>query len=59
MKHLHRVSVLLLVFVSSIAIAQNTTQPESGKFQLHKFEQAIGEENYTITPEGQALTLKD
>ncbi len=59
MKHLHRVSVLLLVFACTFALAQNTSQPETGKFQLHKFEQAIGEENYTITPASQTLTLKD
>lgn len=31
---------------------------ETGKFLLHKFEQAIGEETYTIAHEGGTLTLK-
>jgi imidazolonepropionase-like amidohydrolase len=31
---------------------------ESGKFRLHKFEQVIGEETYTITRDGGTLTLK-
>jgi imidazolonepropionase-like amidohydrolase len=31
---------------------------ETGKFRLHKFEQAIGEETYTITHDGGTLTLK-
>ena len=56
MNRLHRLGVLL-VFSSSILIAQNPPA-QSGKFQLHKFEQPIGEESYTITPDGNALTLK-
>ena len=31
---------------------------ETGKFRLHKFEQPIGEETYTITREAGTLTLK-
>ena len=31
---------------------------EVGKFRLHKFEQSIGEETYTITPDHGELTLK-
>jgi len=31
---------------------------ETGKFRLHKFEQAIGEETYTITHDAGTLTLK-
>ncbi len=31
---------------------------ETGKFRLHKFEQPIGEETYTITHDGGTLTLK-
>ena len=31
---------------------------DSGKFRLHKFEQAIGEETYIITREAGSLTLK-
>ena len=30
---------------------------ESGKFRLHKFDQAIGEENYEITSDGELLLL--
>ena len=56
MNRLHRLGVLL-VFSSSILIAQNPPA-QSGKFQLHKFEQPIGEESYTITPDGNTLTLK-
>ncbi len=63
LKEFHRVNrlhrVLLLLVLSPAALfAQATPQKEAGKFQLHKFEQAIGEENYTITPDGNALTLK-
>src|ERR1700761_63321 len=30
---------------------------EQGKFTLHKFEQPIGEETYTVTPDGDALSV--
>ena len=59
MKPLHRVFVLLLLFFPAAAFGHNSPQAETGKFRLHKFEQAIGEEDYTITPAGQTLTLKD
>jgi imidazolonepropionase-like amidohydrolase len=60
LKPRHCVFVLLLTLaLFSSVFAQNTPQSETGKFQLHKFEQAIGEENYTITPAGQTLNLKD
>jgi len=55
---LHRVCLLLLALSPAILVAQAAPQKEAGKFQLHKFEQAIGEENYTITPDGNTLTLK-
>ena len=60
MDHLRRVSVclLLVVLCSAVLLGQTSASPESGKFVLHKFEQAIGEETYTITPEGATLTLK-
>jgi cytosine/adenosine deaminase-related metal-dependent hydrolase len=46
-------SVLLLVlFVQAPALSQ------TGKFTLHKFEQAIGEESYTISHEGDALRMQ-
>jgi len=54
-----RACLLLLLAVSpALLIAQAAPPGETGKFVLHKFEQAIGEENYSITPEGNALTLK-
>ncbi len=56
MNSLRRACLLLLVLCPAILIAQ--ASPESGKFRLHKFEQAIGEENYTITPDGGSLNLK-
>jgi imidazolonepropionase-like amidohydrolase len=55
---LHRVCFLLLALSPAILFAQAAPQNEAGKFRLHKFEQDIGEENYTITPDGNALTLK-
>ncbi len=56
MNLLRRACLLLVALFPAILIAQ--AAPESGKFRLHKFEQAIGEENYTITPDGSALNLK-
>ena len=53
-----RCAVLLLLVAPALLLAQNAPQPESGKFLLHKVEQPIGEETYTITPEGDSLTLK-
>ena len=41
--------------------SQATNQPaiiEQGKFRLHKFEQAIGEESYTITQDNGSLAVK-
>ena len=58
MNVIRRACLLLLVLSPAILIAQAAPQAEAGKFRLHKFEQAIGEENYTITPDGNALTLK-
>ncbi len=58
MNCLRRACLLLLVLSPAILIAQAASQKEAGKFTLHKFEQAIGEENYTITPENGSLTLK-
>jgi imidazolonepropionase-like amidohydrolase len=55
---LPRACLLLLVLSPVTLIAQTAPQSETGKFRLHKFEQPIGEENYTITPEGNSLTLK-
>jgi len=52
-----------LVFLVSVllgnAAAQNSSTPlEQGKFRLHKFEQAIGEETYTTTRDGNSLDTK-
>jgi len=58
LNRLNRLGVCLLLLSSSILIAQTTPAAESGKFRLHKFEQPIGEESYTITPDGNTLTLK-
>ena len=58
MNGIRRACLLLLVLSPALAIAQAAPQAEAGKFRLHKFEQAIGEENYTITPDGNALSLK-
>ena len=51
---------LLLLALSPLALQSQTSSPvtETGKFRLHKFEQPIGEENYTITHDGSTLTLK-
>lgn len=58
MNRICRACLILLVLSPVILIAQAAPQNEAGKFRLHKFEQAIGEEDYTLTPEGNALTLK-
>ncbi|HTV64584.1 MAG TPA: hypothetical protein VMD98_03210, partial [Bryocella sp.] len=58
MRHSRRFLALLLIAFPVFLSAQNAAQPESGKFRLHKFEQAIGEENYTLTPDGNSLNLK-
>lgn len=48
---------ILVLFLSPAILSQAASQNESGKFRLHKYEQAIGEENYTITAERNTLTL--
>ena len=56
---LRRLCLLLIAFSPAVLPAQtNPPSAESGKFRLHKFEQPIGEETYTITPDGSTLTLK-
>ena len=54
----HRICILILSLSPAIMLAQAPPPNESGKFRLHKFEQLIGEETYTITPDGNTLTLK-
>jgi hypothetical protein len=45
------VCAVTLAFCSAAAQAQSQGQDrvETGKYKLHKFEQAIGEETYSIT----------
>jgi imidazolonepropionase-like amidohydrolase len=50
-------SVLLLLWASASALAQTPQAVESGKFRLHKFEQPIGEETYTIKRDGDSLVV--
>jgi len=61
----HPFCFLWLAFLSVLLPAQTpspapapASASETGKFRLHKFEQAIGEETYTITRDGGTLTLK-
>jgi len=51
---------LLLFICSSFVLFAQASSPanETGKFTLHKFEQPIGEETYTIAHDGGSLTLK-
>jgi imidazolonepropionase-like amidohydrolase len=52
-------SFFLFICSSPVLFAQATSPAnESGKFTLHKFEQPIGEETYTIAHDGGSLTLK-
>jgi imidazolonepropionase-like amidohydrolase len=43
---------------STQATGLATSVVEQGKFRLHKFEQPIGEEAYTVTREGESLAVK-
>lgn len=47
--------LLFLTFLLSVSLSAQT---EAGKFRLHKFMQPIGEENYTISREGDSLTVQ-
>ena len=58
MTRCYRFAVLCFALVPSVLFSQTTPTNDSGKFRLHKFEQAIGEETYTITADGGTLTLK-
>ena len=55
-----KICLCLFLLALSVAIApcQTAPQNESGKFRLHRFEQAIGDENYTITAARDTITLK-
>ena len=48
--------LLLAAAITSPLLAQ---QGETGSFRLHKFQQAIGEERYTVVRDGEALVLSD
>lgn len=58
-------ALLLLSFAGPVNIFAGNQQPatsaqaiEKGKFRLHKFEQAIGEENYEVSRDGDSLVIK-
>ena len=57
-----RFLLALLRYVSPCALLSqdrcSAPPTETGKFRLHKFEQSIGEETYTITRDRRTLTLK-
>jgi hypothetical protein len=52
-----KVSSCRLLLFLLLASSSLFGQTESGKFRLHKFEQPIGEENYTITKTAEGLEL--
>jgi imidazolonepropionase-like amidohydrolase len=54
----HSLSLLLFAFLPFALSQTNSSTNEAGKFRLHKFEQPIGEETYTITHDSGTLTLK-
>jgi imidazolonepropionase-like amidohydrolase len=56
--------IVLLAFLANSTVTAAPQQPdaapivEQGKFVLHKFEQAIGEETYEIRRDGESLAVK-
>ncbi|HEV7473029.1 MAG TPA: hypothetical protein VGN90_03205, partial [Pyrinomonadaceae bacterium] len=48
---------LLLLLCGSASINVRSQVLETGKFRLHKFEQPIGEETYTIRREGDGIVV--
>jgi imidazolonepropionase-like amidohydrolase len=54
--------ILLTLTITPLPLLAQTAAPaasaDSGHFRLHKFEQPIGEETYTITHDADTLTLK-
>jgi hypothetical protein len=52
------VCVITLAVVIPIPAAQEPASVEQGKFVLHKFEQAIGQETYEIHRDGDSLEAK-
>lgn len=62
-----KVFLCLAAFACSVSLLAQTQQPatgdataivEQGKFTLHKFEQAIGQETYEIRRDGESLAVK-
>jgi len=53
------VSFLLLVSASGVAAQQPVALADSGVFTLYKFQQAIGQERYRVTRNGDRLVLAD
>ncbi len=57
-----RFLLALIVALAPVALlsqdAAPTASTDTGRFRLHKFEQPIGEETYTIARDGDTLTLK-
>ncbi|MDQ2855965.1 MAG: hypothetical protein M3R68_06530, partial [Acidobacteriota bacterium] len=49
--------VLVLILVTAQSLLAQLLPLESGKFRLHKFEQAIGEESYTIKRDGDSIVV--
>src|SRR5436305_11115573 len=64
-RHFVLISLLIGIFLFNLPVTsafrpptQNGSQTvESGKFRLHKFQQAIGEESYEVTRDGDALVM--
>ncbi|MCU1263807.1 MAG: amidohydrolase [Acidobacteria bacterium] len=55
-RHSYRVLLLLLLLsIAGLSVQAQTQSIESGTFRLHKFEQPIGEESYTIRRDGDSL----
>jgi hypothetical protein len=50
--------VVAISLMPAVLWPQAVPRVESGKFHLHRYEQDIGEEHYTITDDLQTLTLK-
>lgn len=55
-QNVKRIPVLL--FLTFLLSASLFAQTEAGKFRLHKFMQPIGEETYTISHQGESLTVQ-
>ncbi len=59
MKAVRHVCLLIVMLVCVSGWAQTDVQaPEQGVFNLHKFEQLIGKETYTLTRTPNEVTLK-